>query len=280
MASLPPSSKPPKRRPSLRGLLQMDVVNGALRARKWPRKRNKPKTKEEEQRQRDFRAAQQATKYFQPQLYLDAINAVAGTPLLPRDIMTMQLYNRLCMFILPGGKEFWPMTALFDVSRALDILTAVPGSKLIRGPEYWMRDDSPPPPITAVSVAIATRATDIFLPSGAVRNVPMDNATHDPHGWFDPVSGGFKPTVPGYYMFNTRLRGNTPWVNYFALRKNGVDHKPIGTDTGGALWAGGGSCLAEANGTTDYFNLAANILNSVTVGSSQQLTYFEITGPY
>lgn len=143
MASLPPSSNPPKRRPALRGVIQMDTANGKLRARAWPRKRNKPKTKEQAALENNFRLAQICTKYFEPRLYADAINAVAGTPLLPRDIMTMQLFNRLVMFKLDDGRELWPMTARFDVSRALDILASNQGSMLIRGDDFWEGWTSP-----------------------------------------------------------------------------------------------------------------------------------------
>lgn len=115
----------------------MDVSQGKQRARAWPRPRPGKGSEAQQENQAKFRAAQIATKYFDTRLYLDAVNAVAGTPLLPRDIMTMQLFNRLAMFYTDAGEEFWPMPAVLDVSSALDVLARQPGQMLARGDTLW-----------------------------------------------------------------------------------------------------------------------------------------------
>lgn len=119
----------------------LDIVNGKVRARKWPRSRGKPKTKAEKQRQDKFRAAQQASKYFAPDIMTSIIEATDGTPLLPRDITTMILYNRLGAMVLPTGRIVYPMPAVTDVSASLDVLGQDVGKGLVRTEEGWRQGD-------------------------------------------------------------------------------------------------------------------------------------------
>lgn len=138
MALLPTVGKnAPKRRPTLKGNVMIDVSHGDERARAWPRGRGKPKTAEEKRRQDKFAAANLATKYIAPQIAVDFTDAVKGTPLLPRDLLISQMYDRLASFILADGKERFPMVARTDVSEALDALANQPGQILQRGNEWW-----------------------------------------------------------------------------------------------------------------------------------------------
>lgn len=120
-----------------------DIVNGKVRARKWPRSRGKPKTLAQKKRQDDFAAAQRASKFTAPQQMVDFTNATDGTPLLPRDLMTMMLYNRMYAFQLPNGKVLNPMPAVNDVSASLDVLGAEVGQILVRQPQGWRQAPAP-----------------------------------------------------------------------------------------------------------------------------------------
>lgn len=137
MPVTPPTKDAPGRQPSLRGVLMIDTVHGKMRVRKWPRKRGKKRTPGELRTQKKFAAMQMATKYFAPRLFADLMGMVEGTPLLPRDIMTMMLSGRLFAFILDDGKVLWPMEARTDVSDALDAIANQPGQSLIRGENGW-----------------------------------------------------------------------------------------------------------------------------------------------
>lgn len=137
MALPPGKTSASGRRPSLRGILIQDVVFGTERTRKWPRKKPKRPTPAEKRTRDQFRTMQRATKYFAPRMYLDFMNMVEGTPLLPRDVMTMMLANRLFAFVTEQGKVLWPMPARIDVSEALDTINNEPGKSLIRGEQGW-----------------------------------------------------------------------------------------------------------------------------------------------
>lgn len=114
-----------------------DVSRGAQRVRRWPRKRPGKGSPKERAVREKFRQAQRAAHYLAPncKLYID--KQVEGSPLLPRDIVTMMVFGRWAAFVMPDGKEIWPMAARIDVSEALDILGAEEGATLVRGPKYW-----------------------------------------------------------------------------------------------------------------------------------------------
>lgn len=80
---------------------------------------------------------QMATKYVAPQIYAWAMEQVKGSALLPRDVLTMMLSQRLYAFILPSGRILYPMPGRADVSQSLDVIAAEPGQGLIRGENGW-----------------------------------------------------------------------------------------------------------------------------------------------
>lgn len=117
--------------------MMIDVCNGVERVRAWPKKRGRnlnPKT----QAQNDlFRECSWAIKYLPGIVQRQCAAAVAGTPLLPRDLMMQILYGRLFAVKLPDGRRIYPMAARQDISESLDILGQVPGMILIRGEDFW-----------------------------------------------------------------------------------------------------------------------------------------------
>lgn len=116
----------------------VDTVNGKVRVRAWPRKRGQAKTAAQQAAQTKFAMAQLASKFASPQMMLDITNARAGTPVLPRDVFTRMVYNRLIAFIRTDGTKVYPMPARNDVSECLDTITQTPGATIIRGPEGWI----------------------------------------------------------------------------------------------------------------------------------------------
>lgn len=137
MAVINNDGKRERRRPSLKGGVMLDVVGGQERARAWPKKRPGKKHPHTAEQNEWFRQAQWATKYMAPEMYWQAQQAVQGTPLLPRDILTMMMAGRLAAFVSPTGRVIWSKAVQNDVSRALDVISDVPGAMLVRGPDGW-----------------------------------------------------------------------------------------------------------------------------------------------
>lgn len=134
---LDPYGKVRPRKPSLKHGVMVDVTRGAQRVRAWPSKRGPAKTLEEAERREKWRKIQILTKYWPGFLQAQYAQAVKGTALLPRDLMTMVMYGRFCGIKWPDGRSIYPMTARQDISESLDILAQVPGSMLFRGADWW-----------------------------------------------------------------------------------------------------------------------------------------------
>lgn len=116
----------------------LDVVNGQERARGWPKKRGKKLHPTTIDQNEWFRQAQWATKFMPAEMYWKVAQAVQGSPLLPRDILTMMMAGRLLAFTGPDGTTIWSRQVLSDVSDALDAITNSPGAMLIRGEDGWI----------------------------------------------------------------------------------------------------------------------------------------------
>jgi len=122
---------------SLDGLVMVDTWRGRLRVRKWPRKR-KPKLSEVTLDQMDwFRQAQLLNQFQIPEAQQTARDLTANTALYPRDVLTMAMAGRLATIVDDRGREWIPMAARRDASRALDFLTTEPGAILVRQDELW-----------------------------------------------------------------------------------------------------------------------------------------------
>jgi len=134
----------------------------------------------------------------------------------------------------------------------------------------------------------AFRNAALSLVTGSV--VPFDNDatagnSWDVSSWFDTVTniGRYTPQVAGYYEFNAHVfmvpvgtGGN--WIA-LALYKNSVQYSQFGTVMLGGtttLQTGGGGVIAQANGTTDFFEVVLNhnfgSTQSVQTGTGS--TYF------
>lgn len=131
-------STPPKRLPSLRGQLMIDFVNGKPRVRAWPHPRGKAKTPEAKYRQNRFAAAQRAWKYIAPQFAQFLMEMTKGSPLLPRDILTMILFNRAYWVDRVPPYKDYPVPFRNDVSNSLDAISQRLGDTLVRREDGWV----------------------------------------------------------------------------------------------------------------------------------------------
>jgi len=137
MPALKGGGKTLNRQPSLKGSLVFYISNGQFYASPWPKKRGKPKSAVTRAQNEWFRQAQWATKYWPAQSQLDCAKAVAGTALLPRDLMTMIMAGRCYMLTFKDGRKMYSKQMVSDVSQSLDVIAQEPGSMMFRGPQYW-----------------------------------------------------------------------------------------------------------------------------------------------
>lgn len=84
-----------------------------------------------------FRQVQWAFKIMAPQLQNAFRAAVAGTPLLPRDLFLMLVSNRMAQLVTVDGGMIFSMAQLTDMRAMLEIISQTAGDMLVRGPEYW-----------------------------------------------------------------------------------------------------------------------------------------------
>lgn len=125
------------RGPSLKGRLMVDVCAGKIRVRAWPRSRG-DKLHPHTVAQNDwFLQANWATKYWAPMLSMQAAEAVAGTPLMPRDLMIQIMAGRTFSITLEDGRTLYSMASMKEVSGSLDTIAQTPGSMMFRGDEVW-----------------------------------------------------------------------------------------------------------------------------------------------
>jgi len=132
-----PSKMPPRRLESLRGVVMVDMVNGKIRIRKWPRPRGKPKDPTVQANNELFAQGNKAWKYLSAVQQDTFRDAVEGSPLLPRDLQTAMTFNRLFLFELEDGRVIYPVKLKREVSEALDTITQTVGQTLIRTAEGW-----------------------------------------------------------------------------------------------------------------------------------------------
>lgn len=235
MSVLPPKGKLVTRRPSLKGVLMQDVSQGAERVRAWPKKRGKGVDAAQKERMEWFRQAQWAAKYCDPRMIQTFAEATKGTPLLPRDLMTMMLAGRWLEFTMPDGRVITSVQSKQDVSRSLDVLGSGVGYTLVRGEEYW---EFQPIPVGGRYGAKVRRTTTL---AGGAASTPvlvtyttevLDQAAY----WTIAEPSKFTVPVQGWYQvaYQGRRNPQTQPAADFQIRVNGVEVQRIRGDSGGA----------------------------------------------
>lgn len=226
------------RRPSLKGALMQDISNGQERTRSWPKARGKklsPKTLEQMEW---FRTVQLATKYMAPDQLINAMNATAGTPLLPRDILTMMAAGRLYYFLLPDGRKIASRPMINDVSQSLDVISDIPGTLLKRGADQWEPFTLSERTIAPIILRRTTNQT-----GGGVNvytSVIWDNEVYDPlnmwsaanptritapmNGTIIAISNGTASFGPfAQVVLAAAINGNVDWRNRMPKATSGGD---------------------------------------------------------
>lgn len=281
MVDMPKGSQAPRRRPSLRGVLMQDIAFGKERVRAWPTPRGPAKTKALKESRDKFALVQKMAAYLAPGVLAYIHKAVDNSPLLPRDVVTMMLYNRWMAFDLEDGRTIWPMTARTDVSEALDILTKEVGDYLVRTSAGWRGASTLPMQPTRVKQAAAYLSAPMQTAPGFRDRVPFNVINGDPGGWWQAgTSFSWKPDVPGFYMLELRISKTTEsitaaWVKTGDLSKillSGWDENASrAAVTVGMLYLDGLSAVTSSCWNTGSSTIEAN---------GAQGSYFKITGPF
>lgn len=226
----------------------VDVTQGVERVRVWPKKRGKPKDPRVAEQNEWFRQAQWACKYWPASLQATVRAAVAGTPLMPRDLQTMIMAGRLLAIDIPGYGTIWSIAAMNDVSKSLDVISPNPGDVLTRGAEYWQAAAEP-----AAGYVLTWQGPD------------------EPAKW-TPKGGGGGGTwaVAGYW--NAAIDGPSATVDFTDLAGAGeimivtrnttrsastVDVLRVSTNNGASFFAG----------TTDYKSLSTAGVEADSTGA-------------
>lgn len=135
---------PPNRRgPSLNRSIMIDTVRGTPRARAWPKKRGSPKSPAQRFAVEEFKRASDLTKRLDGAIMAELYEAADGTPFYPRDLAFMAMFGRMLAVTDNYGRLYRTRAMTDDVSKSLDLITDVPGSYLVRGPEGWIGASSP-----------------------------------------------------------------------------------------------------------------------------------------
>jgi hypothetical protein len=120
------------------------------------------------------------------------------------------------------------------------------------------------------------------ISSGSQQKVIFGAEHFDTNSCFD--NSRFTPTMPGYYQLNStvRLDSNSGTGELMiVLWKNGSEYKRgwnnSGVQVGTTLWSMSVSCLANANGTSDYFEIYVQQIDgtSKSTTAGPQITWFD-----
>jgi len=227
------TSIPRKRRgPSFRGRVMIDTVRGAIRVRKWPKKRGPPKSERQRFWVDWFKQANRLAKYASG---LDQVTAIAMTlrsGWYPRDILLKAMRGRLYWMTTPDGWKWYPVAAIGDISETLDVLAQTVGSVLVRAADRWrapvpgVLDDvltlkgSPPIPAWAAAGGGGVPFGGALVQSGSNQSiitatfVPLtfSSNVYDTDSLHNPAVNPTRLTVPAGWT-KVRLYGGIQWAS-------------------------------------------------------------------
>lgn len=130
----------------------------------------------------------------------------------------------------------------------------------------------------------AYRAGTQSIATGAGTVIVFDTEEFDVSGWFDTATGRYTPQVPGYYRLSANVASSAVQAVDVAwapvLRKNGSSYKNLPNNAqrnGATPISAGGSVIAVANGTTDYFEVlhTHTAASATLIAGGAALTYFQ-----
>lgn len=281
MSNFPPfDGKNPRRRPSLAGVLMQDVTQGKERVRSWPRSRGKPKTAAAKRRQDAFAEAQFFSKYIEPNMMALINNWTDGTPLLPRDIVTAMLFNRLFIFELETGEVLYTMAFRKDVEESLNALDAQVGDVLVKTENGW--EGMPYGGGAGAGLLMGSAVTTIAqsIGSSGYTKVAFNTLEVDGGIPFDSAQRGFVPDVAGWYLALASVQSTTAAVRNLRIGRNDVEFYHMGPDTNQANWNASGSQIIYCDGVDDCAQIfARSFVGSMTVSNVNSVTRFTLIGP-
>lgn len=126
-----------RRKPAVGKAFYVRELRGQLLLCKWPRKRGRPLHPTTREQNEKFRQANWLAKYAPAAIQMAHRTVVEGTSLLPRDLMIASMYGRGFDFVIPGARRRYPVAARQDLTDTLDILGALAGGIIARGPDQW-----------------------------------------------------------------------------------------------------------------------------------------------
>ena len=133
--------------------------------------------------------------------------------------------------------------------------------------------------ISGAFSAYDNRTTGTAIPTSVFTRVDYNTELFDVNNWFDTVNARYTPQVAGYYQLNAFVGllsvGDTATI-HVVIRKNGTNlHWTRVKQSGGGEAGGMVNCIAYANGSTDYFDVAVfSAGGNTNVGGSQQNHWF------
>lgn len=154
----------PRKAPSLKGVAVVSTWRGVPYMAAWPKKRSRPLPQHTQEQSEWFRQAGALYRYLIPEQQLAAINATSGTPLYPRDAVTMAMAGTLYSFTFTDGRKLYSMSTRQGVSNSLDVLGSSLGSILVRQGSFWI----PVAPAAAgeVLTAVGSPPEPAWVPGG------------------------------------------------------------------------------------------------------------------
>lgn len=127
----------PRRGAALGRSVVVKTVNGTQVYQKWPRPRGAAKSPAQLEAQQAFQYAMAAIKNFDTYQQWLAFEVAADLPVMPRDLLAWQYFNRAYWYRLPDGRKVFSVPSMQDVSLLMDTLGQTPGQLLMRGPTFW-----------------------------------------------------------------------------------------------------------------------------------------------
>ncbi len=135
----------PTRQLAVGKTIYVKMLRGQLIACKWPRRRPRVTHPTTLAQMEKFRQANWLTKFAPAAVQMTHRKIVAGTQLLPRDLMIAAMYGRGLTWQINDHRRRYPVAAVQDLSDTLDLLGTLPGDIIARGPDGW-RVSSPTQP--------------------------------------------------------------------------------------------------------------------------------------
>lgn len=128
----------PPKAPSMRKTLIVSTWRGIPYVASWPRKRGPSKHPKVREQNEKFRQVGVLNKYTNWQQQVAALEASAGTPFYPRDVLTMMNFGTLLAWREADGRVIYSMSNQKTVSDSLDVLSQYDGSILARKNGLWI----------------------------------------------------------------------------------------------------------------------------------------------